>query len=417
MKICALLRERADLKLNFKFYTHLSNLLIERDLLGIINNIFRYFSVLTLTGPRQSGKTTLCRKLFASLPYYNLEDVATLDAIKSDPKAFLLRDAQGMILDEAQRFPEIFSYLQVLTDEQRMNGDVRSKYVVTGSANFSLLRNATQSMAGRTAVLTLLPLSNQEINTVFATADTDTRIFKGGYPAVWKVDDAGRNLLLGNYYTTYIERDLRSMINIKDLSQFHTFIRLCAGRIGSECNTSALAVETGVSVPTIQSWLSILEASYVVYRLQPYFANIGKRLTKTPKMYFYDTGLASWLMGIKSVEQLSFHPLRGALFENMVVNDFMKSALNKGERPELYFYRDARQHEVDLLQVDALGRMNAYEIKSGQTFRSDYFNGLHYLEGVMGDKLNHTCVIYDGELEQQKQKEAYCNFKNITITL
>lgn len=395
----------------------MSNLLIERDLLGIINNIFRYFSVLTLTGPRQSGKTTLCRKLFASLPYYNLEDVATLDAIKSDPKAFLLRDAQGMILDEAQRFPEIFSYLQVLTDEQRMNGDVRSKYVVTGSANFSLLRNATQSMAGRTAVLTLLPLSNQEINTVFATADTDTRIFKGGYPAVWKVDDAGRNLLLGNYYTTYIERDLRSMINIKDLSQFHTFIRLCAGRIGSECNTSALAVETGVSVPTIQSWLSILEASYVVYRLQPYFANIGKRLTKTPKMYFYDTGLASWLMGIKSVEQLSFHPLRGALFENMVVNDFMKSALNKGERPELYFYRDARQHEVDLLQVDALGRMNAYEIKSGQTFRSDYFNGLHYLEGVMGDKLNHTCVIYDGELEQQKQKEAYCNFKNITITL
>ena len=417
MKICALLRERADLKLNFKFYTHLSNLLIERDLLGIINNIFRYFSVLTLTGPRQSGKTTLCRKLFASLPYYNLEDVATLDAIKSDPKAFLLRDAQGMILDEAQRFPEIFSYLQVLTDEQRMNGDVRSKYVVTGSANFSLLRNATQSMAGRTAVLTLLPLSNQEINTVFATADTDTRIFKGGYPAVWKVDDAGRNLLLGNYYTTYIERDLRSMINIKDLSQFHTFIRLCAGRIGSECNTSALAVETGVSVPTIQSWLSILEASYVVYRLQPYFANIGKRLTKTPKMYFYDTGLASWLMGIKSVEQLSFHPLRGALFENMVVNDFMKSALNKGERPELYFYRDARQHEVDLLQVDALGRMNAYEIKSGQTFRSDYFSGLHYLEEVMGDKLNHTCVIYDGELEQQKQKEAYCNFKNITITL
>ena len=417
MKICALLRERADLKLNFKFYTHLSNLLIDRELLGTINNIFRYFSVLTLTGPRQSGKTTLCRKLFASLPYYNLEDVATLDAIKSDPKAFLLRDAQGMILDEAQRFPEIFSYLQVLTDEQRMNGDVRSKYVVTGSANFSLLRNATQSMAGRTAVLTLLPLSNQEINNAFATADTNTRIFKGGYPAVWKVDDAGRNLLLGNYYTTYIERDLRSMINIKDLSQFHTFIRLCAGRIGSECNTSALAVETGVSVPTIQSWLSILEASYVVYRLQPYFANIGKRLTKTPKMYFYDTGLASWLMGIKSVEQLSIHPLRGALFENMVVNDFMKGALNKGERPELYFYRDARQHEVDLLHVDSLGRMNAYEIKSGQTFRSDYFSGLHYLEEVMGDKLNHTCVIYDGELEQQKQKEAYCNYKNITITL
>ena len=322
-----------------------------------------------------------------------------------------------MILDEAQRFPEIFSYLQVLTDEQRMNGDVQSKYVVTGSANFSLLRNATQSMAGRTAVLTLLPLSNQEINNAFATADTNTRIFKGGYPAVWKVDDAGRNLLFGNYYTTYIERDLRSMINIKDLSQFHTFIRLCAGRIGSECNTSALAVETGVSVPTIQSWLSILEASYVVYRLQPYFANIGKRLTKTPKMYFYDTGLASWLMGIKNVEQLSIHPLRGALFENMVVNDFMKGALNKGERPELYFYRDARQHEVDLLHVDSLGRMNAYEIKSGQTFRSDYFNGLHYLEGVMGDKLNHTCVIYDGELEQQKQKEAYCNYKNITIRL
>lgn len=388
----------------------MNNSLIERDLLQSINKAFRYFSVLTLTGPRQSGKTTLCRRLFAELPYYNLEDAATLSAVRQDPKAFLGKHCEGMVIDEAQRFPEIFSYLQVLIDEHRMAGVEGQKYIVTGSANFALMQQAAQSMAGRTAVLTLLPLSTQEINRVHPTCTTDMRILRGGYPAIWKADDDGRDILLGNYYTTYVERDLRNMINVKDLSQFHTFIRLCAGRIGSECSASALSVEVGVSVPTIQSWLSILEASYIIYRLHPYYANIGKRLTKTPKLYFYDTGLAAWLMGIRTEEQLAIHPLRGNLFENMVINDFYKRGYNRGERIELYFYRDQGQHEVDLLQVVADGSICAYEIKSGKTFRTDYFDGLHYLQKVLGNRLTSTCVLYDGEQELRQQYDAYCHY-------
>ena len=395
----------------------MNNILINRDLLSTINNVFRYFSVLTLTGPRQSGKTTLCRKLFGELPYYNLEDAATLAAIQQDPKAFLTKHNEGMILDEAQRFPEVFSYLQVMVDEQRMAGDSSRRYIITGSANFALMQQVSQSMAGRTALLTLLPLSTQEINQVDASCTTDLRILRGGYPAVWSTDDGGRNILLSNYYTTYVERDLRSMINIKDLSQFHTFIRLCAGRIGSECNASSLAVEVGVSVPTIQSWLSILEASYVIYRLQPYYANIGKRLTKSPKIYFYDTGLASWLLGIRTEEQLALHPLRGNLFENMVINDFYKHFYNQGERAELYFYRDKTQREVDLLLSNPDGTLRAFEIKSGKTFRTDYFDGLEYLHKTIGDKLQSTAVLYDGDQELQQQYNAYCRYENAFLDL
>lgn len=395
----------------------MNNMLINRDLLSTINNVFRYFSVLTLTGPRQSGKTTLCRKLFGELPYYNLEDAATLAAIQQDPKAFLTKHNEGMILDEAQRFPEVFSYLQVMVDEQRMAGDSSRRYIITGSANFALMQQVSQSMAGRTALLTLLPLSTQEINQVDASCTTDLRILRGGYPAVWSTDDGGRNVLLSNYYTTYVERDLRSMINIKDLSQFHTFIRLCAGRIGSECNASSLAVEVGVSVPTIQSWLSILEASYVIYRLQPYYANIGKRLTKSPKIYFYDTGLASWLLGIRTEEQLALHPLRGNLFENMVINDFYKHFYNQGERAELHFYRDKTQREVDLLLSNPDGTLRAFEIKSGKTFRTDYFDGLEYLHKTIGDKLQSTAVLYDGDQELQQQYNAYCRYENAFLDL
>ena len=395
----------------------MNNMLINRDLLSTINNVVRYFSVLTLTGPRQSGKTTLCRKLFGELPYYNLEDAATLAAIQQDPKAFLTKHNEGMILDEAQRFPEVFSYLQVMVDEQRMAGDSSRRYIITGSANFALMQQVSQSMAGRTALLTLLPLSTQEINQVDASCTTDLRILRGGYPAVWSTDDGGRNILLSNYYTTYVERDLRSMINIKDLSQFHTFIRLCAGRIGSECNASSLAVEVGVSVPTIQSWLSILEASYVIYRLQPYYANIGKRLTKSPKIYFYDTGLASWLLGIRTEEQLALHPLRGNLFENMVINDFYKHFYNQGERAELYFYRDKTQREVDLLLSNPDGTLRAFEIKSGKTFRTDYFDGLEYLHKTIGDKLQSTAVLYDGDQELQQQYNAYCRYENAFLDL
>lgn len=389
------------------------NALIERDLTATLKSVFDFLPVVTLTGPRQSGKTTLCRRLFAELPYTNLEDASTLAEIKRDPKSFLCKYPQGMIIDEAQRYENIFSYLQVAVDEDRMSDRPHRQFVVTGSSNFALMQKVTQSMAGRTAVLTLLPLSIKELMPVFPNATTSQLILRGGYPAVWTAGDAGRQIILSNYYTTYVERDLRQLINLKDLHPFHHFIRLCAGRVGSLFNASSLAVEVGVSVPTIKSWLSILAASYVIYLLPPYHANIGKRLSKSQKLYFHDTGLAAWLMGINTTEQLDVHPLRGALFENLVVSEMMKQKLNCGQQPQLYFYRDQQQHEIDLLDEKADGTFRAYEIKSGMTYRTEYFKQLEYLRGVLGDKVCSTQVIYDGEQENPSEENGILNLKNI----
>lgn len=388
--------------------------LIKREMAASLGDIFKYLPVITLTGPRQSGKTTLCRRLFASLPYANLEDAATLTELRDDPKAFLAKYTDGVMIDEAQNYPEIFSHLQVMVDEDRISGRKR-RFVVTGSNNFSLMEKTTQSMAGRTAVMLLLPLSTKEIMSHSPGASTSEMILRGGYPAIWTNDLHGRRILMGNYYTTYIERDVRSLINVKDLGAFQTFIRLAAGRIGQEFNASALSVEVGVSVPTIKQWLSVLTTSYVVYLLHPYYANIGKRLTKTPKLYFYDTGLASFLLGINTVEQMDTHPLRGNLFENMVINDAVKSGTNKGMERMLYYYRDKSQREVDLLDVLPDSRVNAYEIKAGKTYNADYFKNLRYLRGLVGSRMKKSTVVYDGDQESPKDIDGYCNFRNLEL--
>ena len=379
-----------------------------------IESLFKYLPVITLTGPRQSGKTTLCRTVFSSLPYTNLEDASTLAEVRMDPKAFLAKYPKGVIIDEAQNFPEIFSYLQVTVDEDRINGNER-KFIVTGSNNFSLMQHITQSMAGRTAVMSLLPLSTEEILSARPDVGTSEMLLRGGYPAIWSVGLEGRQILLSNYYTTYIERDVRSLVNLKDLQAFQMFIRLAAGRIGQEFNASALSVEVGVSVPTIKNWLSVLSASYVVYLLHPYHANLGKRLTKTPKLYFYDTGLASYLLGINTVEQLDVHPQRGSLFENMVVNDILKHGANLGHQENLFFYRDKSQREVDVLRLMQDGTIEAYEIKAGMTFNTDYFKHLHYLQTLLGNQLKRTSVIYDGEQESQQPIDGYCNFRHLQL--
>lgn len=388
----------------------MQNSFIYRDLRDTLSSLFGYFQVITITGPRQSGKTTLCRTLYPELPYFNLEDMATLAQVQQDPKRFLSMSPTGMIIDEVQRFESLFSYLQVLVDEDRIHGNTGRHFILTGSANFTLMQKISQSMAGRTAVVTLLPFSNSEISSSFSDVSTDRRILNGGYPAVWTNDESGRAFLLSNYFTTYVERDLRQLINIKDLRAFQTFIRLCAGRIGSEYVASNLAVEVGVSVPTIQSWVSILEASYILYLLPPYYANIKKRLVKTPKIYFYDTGLAAWLLGINTSEQLALHPLRGGLFENMVINDKIKTYYNRGEQPNFYYYRDQQQHEVDLLELHQDGTISAFEIKSGQTYRTDYLKGLQYIQNVLGDKIIQTQVIYDGQLEQPSLMQGAINY-------
>lgn len=391
----------------------MSKPLIGRMLSASIKEVFRYLPVVTLTGPRQSGKTTLCRELFSDLPYANLEDVSTRAEVQADPKAFLVKHPQGVIIDEAQNYPDIFSYLQVLVDEDRHQGKTDRHFIVTGSNNFALMERMTQSMAGRTAVMTLLPLSTQEIISYSPGASTSQMLLRGGYPAVWTTDDAARQMLLSSYYTTYIERDIRRLINVKDLQAFQTFIRLCATRIGQEFNASALSVEVGVSLPTIKNWLSILSASYVVHLLHPYYANIGKRLTKTPKLYFYDTGLAAFLLGIQTEEQMDLHPLRGSLFENMVVNDFMKHGYNAGREDMLFFYRDKSQREVDVLRILPPDRVEAYEVKAAQTFQPRFFDNLHYLRPLLGDRLLNTSVIYDGQQENPQQWDGFLNFRHV----
>lgn len=392
----------------------MNNKLINRDLESTIKEVYNHFPVITLTGPRQSGKTTLCRMVFPDMPYVNLEDLSTLAEVQADPKGFLGKHPNGLIIDEAQNYPEIFSYLQVLVDDALFKGRRDLHYVVTGSNNFALLEKVTQSMAGRTSLMTLLPLSTKELASDRGDIETSELILFGGYPAVWMAEPQARRMLLSNYYSTYVERDIRKLINIKDLQAFQTFIRLCAARIGQEFNASNLAVETGVAVNTIRHWLSILSASYVVYLLHPYYANIGKRLTKMPKLYFYDTGLASFLLGIQTTEQMDTHPLRGSLFENFVVNDIMKFGSNRGEEEQLFFYRDKSKHEVDVLRL-LPGKVEAYEVKSCKTYSQDLFSNLTYLKTLLKDNLSKTMVIYDGDQENFENDSGFCNFRHLKL--
>lgn len=387
----------------------MSNNLIYRKLTAEIERLIPHFPVITITGPRQSGKTTLCKELFPDYTYINLEDANLREQMQRDTKGFLENYPKKMVIDEAHHYPELFSYIQVLVDS-----DAERHFILTGSSNFSLLANITQSLAGRTAILTLLPLSLREIGeTTINSLSTETLILNGGYPAIWS-KGVPRDALYRNYYSTYIERDVRQIINIKDMKLFQTFIRLSAGRIGTEFNASALAGEVGTSVNTINSWLSTLAASYIAYMLPPYFANIGKRLIKANKIYFYDTGLACYLLGIENEEQLVTHPAKGALFENIVVNEAMKNRLNKGKDPNLFFYRDKSQKEVDLLHTQA-NEIYAYEIKSAQTFHKEFFKGIDYLKGILGDRLARTAVIFDGKDELHTEQNGIYNFRNFYL--
>lgn len=390
-----------------------SNDLIYRKLSEEIKRCFEFFPVVTLTGPRQSGKTTLCRELYPELPYVNFEEIDTLGSIKEDPHRFFSNYPNGAIIDEAHHYPQIFSYIQVYVDEDIFRGKKDRKFIVTGSSNFALLEKVTQSMAGRTAILTLLPLSQKELQQYGKETTTNRFILNGGYPAVWK-NEMAREMIYRNYFTTYIERDVRNIVNIKDLMAFQTFMRLCAGRIGTEFNASALSVAVGVSVPTINNWISILHTSYTVYLLSPYHANIGKRLTKTPKLYFYDTGLAAYLLGIENEEQLETHPLRGELFENMVINEMLKEGFNNGKEEHLYFYRDKTQREIDIIRMKGLD-LEAYEIKAGKSYNGSYYKHLTYFKNLLGEQVKRTAVIYDGETDSDSLTNGLYNYRNFSL--
>ena len=367
-----------------------------------------YFRIITITGPRQSGKTTLCKQIFPDYAYVNLEDIAVREQAATDPKAFLSAYSSGVIIDEAQNYPDLFSYLQVISD-----ANPERRYIITGSSNFSLLESITQSLAGRSAILTLLPLSLQELGGITNGISTDTLLLNGGYPAIWG-EVQPRQMLYPNYYSTYVERDVRRIVNVTNLRDFQTFIRLSAGRVGTEFNASALSNAVGISVKTIQSWLSILNASYITFTLPPFYENIGKRLIKAPKLYFFDTGLLCYLLGIENEQQLSSHPLRGAIFENYVVAEAYKQLTNQGKEPALYFYRDSSQHEVDLLLQKGY-QYEAYEIKSSQTFTREFLNGLHYLEKLLGERLKRSAVIYTGEEQLDIPKDGIINFRHFNL--
>jgi len=364
--------------------------MIYRELSDEINRVMPFYSVFVITGPRQSGKTTLCKNHFENYNYFNLEDPQFREQITVEPRPFLEKYAEsGIILDEVQRYPELLSSIQVVADERP-----EYKFVLTGSNNFSLMSKITQSLAGRAALFTLLPLSISELRD-FDLSDTDNLLFSGGFPAV-RAKQIPPYVFCKNYYNTYVERDVRQLINLKNSAKFQTFIRLCAGRVACEFNASSLSNEIGVSVNTINEWLGVLEASYVLFRLAPFYKNIGKRLVKTPKIYFYDTALVCYLLGIETESQLQTHFIRPALFENAAVVEFIKNRLNGGKDSNICFYRDKSQREVDIVE-DFGTYFQAWEVKSAKAFHADFTKNLKFLKNLLGEELTKSQVIYDGE--------------------
>lgn len=353
------------------------------------------FKAVAVTGPRQSGKTTLVKKVFKEKAYVNLENPDLRQFAREDPRGFLSNYPDGAILDEVQRVPELFSYLQQILDEKEQNGS----FILTGSNNFLLNSNISQSLAGRMGYLFLLPLDIGEINP--GANMSNQLIFKGGYPEIYQKDIDPKKYY-DNYIRTYVERDVRLLKNITDLYTFERFLRLCAGRTGQLLNMSSLAADVGVDVKTISSWLGVLEASFIAFRLYPYHENYNKRIVKMPKLYFYDTGLASALMGIEDVSQLTIHPLRGGLFENLVVVDFLKRLYNNGKQNNLYFWRDNIGNEVDLRIKKGANRYPV-EIKSAQTISDEFFKGIRYW-----NKLTNTeggYLVYAGDMLQKRSGE------------
>ncbi|WP_374605668.1 ATP-binding protein [Niveibacterium sp.] len=365
----------------------------QRAIIPVLQDRARRYPIVTVTGPRQAGKTTACKAAFPHLPYSNLERPDTRDFARRDPQSFLSQFPNGAILDEVQRVPELLSWIQVQVDEHPGAG----RYVLTGSHNFDLMQSITQSLAGRTALLHLLPLSINELHASGVNLSADQLIFSGGYPRI-HADGLDPTVTLADYFATYVERDLRQLAELRNLDEFRRFVRLAAGRVGQVLNLHSLAADVGVSDRTAHAWLSLLEASYIVRLLPPWFANIGKRLIKAPKLYFCDVGLAAWLIGIADASQLATHPLRGHLFENLVVMEFVKHALNQGQVPTLHYYRDSGGLEVDLMVEYGLGpgQMGLVEVKSGQTYNADFAKSVKQLAGLLGDRVVRSMVVYGG---------------------
>lgn len=382
-----------------------------REIETEIKELANGYPVVTLLGPRQSGKTTLVQHAFPEKKYANLEAPDIRAMALSDPRGFLEQFPDGAILDEIQRAPELLSYIQVLVDERGLKG----MFILTGSHQLELQEAISQSLAGRSALLTLLPMNWTELEGAGFSLSIDEWMLKGGYPRIYK-DDLDPTKAYRNYFQTYVERDLRQLIQVKDLMQFERFVQILAGRVGQILNMEEIGGEVGISSHTVKEWISILEASFIVFRLPPYFENFGKRVIKSPKLYFHDVGLAVYLLGIETELQLSRDPLRGNLFENGVLLELKKYRLNRGLDPSLFYYRDMQKNEIDIIYKKG-HELVPIEVKSSKTYHSEFIEKLKFFQSIAKERAPKAFLIYAGEAEQRIHETHVLNFKHAAQAL
>lgn len=384
--------------------------MIKRILNGVLKKQFLHFPIISVTGPRQSGKTTLVKELFPAATYVNLEEPDIRLFAVNDPRGFLDTYTENglkmLIIDEAQHVPELFSYIQIRVDSRKKTG----KFILTGSQNFLLNEKISQSLAGRIYQSKLLPFDLEELYMAkYQFPDINNQLYKGFYPSLYKSKIQPQDWY-PSYIETYIERDVRSIKQVTNLNTLQRFVRLCAARTGQIVNLTSLGIDLGVSHNTVQSWLSILEGSYIIFFLEPYFKNFNKRIIKAPKLHFFDTGLACQLLGIKSSKELSNHYLRGTLFESFVISNIVKSHYHRGIIPNLYYWRDKTGHEIDCL-VKSGNTYFPIEVKAGKTIHNDDFKNLNYWNKLSGSKAEHAYIVYGGEEEQKRSQGNIIGWK------
>jgi len=382
--------------------------MIKRIMAEKLKKLASKLPVVSVIGPRQSGKTTLVRNVFADMDYVSLEDPDTREFAINDPRGFLANHNKGVVIDEVQRVPHLFSYIQTAVDSKNKTG----RFILTGSQNILLQENLSQTLAGRVAILRLLPLSIEELkNTKYSLNSPEKYLFTGLYPRIYdkKIEPAD---WYPNYIQTYVERDVRLIKNISDLHAFQKFVKMCAGRTGQCLNLSSLGNDCGITHNTAKSWLSILEATYLVFLIRPYYRNLNKRLIKMPKLYFYDTGLACSLLGIQTVAQLDTHYLKGGLFESFVLSEIIKDRFNKGMEPNCFYWRDRKGNEIDCV-MEAGDSVLRVEIKAGKTISEDFFTGIRYWDKLAGETGKNAFVIYGGDENQKRTSATILSWRNI----
>jgi len=380
---------------------------IKRKIEKEIRKLASEFPIVAILGPRQSGKTTLAKHIFKKYKYVSLEDPDMRNLAIEDPRGFLFQYDKKVIIDEIQRVPELFSYLQTHTDELKKTGS----FVLTGSQNYLLMESISQSLAGRVGLATLLPFSTEEIIKHNPKLTLEELMFTGFYPRIYD-QNIRPSSFYKSYLSTYIEKDIRLIKNIIDYDSFYKFIKIMAGRTGQVLNTLAISNECDISHNTVKEWLSILETSYITYKLKPFYKNYNKRLIKNSKIYFYDTGLVCYLLGIKNIENLNTHYGKGSIFENFIVSDFVKNNFNKGKSMDFYFWRDSQKNEVDLI-IDNGANLKSIEIKSGRTIKDNFFKGLGYWSALSKKDSKNSYLIYSGESEHKRKNINIMNWKNI----